>query len=307
MEQQVVDFLEHLSRQQGRAANTIAAYRNDLEQFIEFAQGVASPPLGDWRELTPGVLQGYLRFLNTHAKRYTPATVARKLAAVKRFCDFLHQTEQIETNFAKTVRLPKVTKSLPHAMRAEEISRLLAEPARHHTPQARRDSALLETLYATGMRVSELVELNLKDLNLEAKQIRCGVNGKHSRTVSLSDQAVEALDLYLREGRLDLVVDRGEPALFLNHRGQRLTRQGLWLIIKRYVEQIGIETPVTPHTLRHSFAAHLLNSGAALREVKERLGYAHLSSTQIYQQVANGVATELVIDGRPVVYTNGKH
>jgi integrase/recombinase XerD len=307
MEQQVVDFLEHLSRQQGRAANTIAAYRNDLEQFVEFAQGVASPPMGEWRELTPECLQAYLRFLNTHTKAYTPATVARKLAAVKRFCEFLHQTEQIETNFAKSVRLPKVTKNLPHTMRAEEISRLLAEPARHHTPQARRDWALLETLYATGMRVSELVELNLKDLDLEAKQIRCGANGKHSRTVSLSDQAVTALDLYLREGRLDLVVDRSEPALFLNHRGQRLTRQGLWLIIKRYVEQVGIETPVTPHTLRHSFAAHLLNSGAALREVKERLGYAHLSSTQIYQQVANGVAAELVIDGQPVVYTNGKH
>lgn len=307
MEQQVVDFLEHLSRQQGRAANTIAAYRNDLEQFVEFAQGVASPPIGDWCELTLELLHEYLRFLNTHAKAYTPATVARKLAAVKRFCEFLHQTDQIETNFAKTVRLPKVTKSLPHAMRAEEISRLLAEPARHHTPQARRDWALLETLYATGMRVSELVDLNLKDLNLAGKQIRCGVNGKHARTVSLSDQAVEALDLYLREGRLDLVVDRSESALFLNHRGQRLTRQGLWLIIKRYVEQIGIETPVTPHTLRHSFAAHLLNSGAALREIKERLGYAHLSSTQVYQQVANGVATELVIDGRSVVYTNGKH
>jgi integrase/recombinase XerD len=307
MEQQISIFLDQLARAQGRAQNTIAAYRNDLEQFAEFLQTEVTPPIREWTALTPELLEEYLRFLDQHPKQYTPATVARKLAALKRFCEYLHQTDQIESNFARAVRLPKVAKGLPHAMRTEEISRLLAEPARHHSPHALRDRALLETLYATGMRVSELVDLDLADLDLAARQIRCGVNEKHKRTVHLPEPAAAALTTYLEEGRLDLVVDRHEAALFLNHRGQRLTRQGLWLIIKRYVEQVGIETPVTPHTLRHSFAAHLLNSGAALREVKERLGYAHLSSTQVYQQVANGVSAELVIDGRPVVHLNGKH
>lgn len=307
MKQQVVEFLHALTNDHGRSANTIAAYRNDLTQFAAFVQHQATQPLESWGDLGPPAIEEYLEHLNRHEKDYTSATVARKLAAIKRFCEFLHTSGQIEANFAKTMRLPKVTKNPPRALCMAEISKLLAEPAKACSPSALRDKALLETLYATGMRVSELVELDVKDVDLATGTIRCDADGKHSRVLQINGNATHALDSYLRDGRDQLVTNRNESALFLNHRGQRLTRQGLWLIIKRYVRQIGIETPVTPHTLRHSFAAHLLDAGAALREIKERLGYAHLSSTQVYQQMANGTASGLVIDGQPVVSVNGNH
>jgi integrase/recombinase XerD len=307
MEQQVYDFLLHLTEEYGRSANTIAAYRNDLTQFVEFLAQQADPPLENWSRLGVATLEQHLDFLNAQDNDYSSATVARKLAAVKRFCEYLHEQKYIEQNVAKELRLPKVTKNPPLAMRIDEIGKLLAEPLKYRAPQAKRDKALLETLYATGMRVSELVDLDVTDVDLMTGCIHCDADGKHPRIVKIDGEAAAALASYLQEGREPLVVNRNEPALFLNHRGQRLTRQGLWLIIKRYVQQVGIESPVTPHTLRHSFAAHLINAGAALREVKERLGYAHLSSTQVYQQIANGVTNELVIDGRPAVSVNGKH
>lgn len=307
MEQQVVDLLEYLKTEQGRSPNTLAAYRNDLMQFVEFLQVHQSPPVESWPAVDVHLIEQYLGFLKAQPKPYSSATIARKLAAVKRFCEYLYANGWLEQNISKTVRLPKVAKNLPHTMPADEVNKLLAAPAAQHTTQPLRDKALLETLYATGMRVSELVGLDVADVDLTAEQIRCNVGGRHSRLVHVGGSAAAALALYLQEGRDQLVMNRNEPALFLNHRGQRLTRQGLWLIIKRYVKQAGIKSPVTPHTLRHSFAAHLVNAGAALRDIKERLGYAHLSSTQIYQQVANGVASELVIDGRPVTTVNGKH
>ncbi|HMN28689.1 MAG TPA: tyrosine-type recombinase/integrase [Caldilineaceae bacterium] len=306
MEQQVFDFLDYLIKEHGRSANTIAAYRNDLTQFVEFLAEHSQLAVNTWSCLGAQTLEEYLSFLRSHPNEYSSATVARKLAAVKRFCEFLHEQEFIESNFAKAIRLPKVTKTPPLAVRTDEINRLLAEPLKHRAPQALRDKALLETLYATGMRVSELVDLDVSDVDLATGSIHCDADGKHQRVVALAGQAATSLATYLGQGREQLVVSRNEPALFLNHRGQRLTRQGLWLIIKRYVQQIGIQSPVTPHTLRHSFAAHLISAGAALREVKERLGYAHLSSTQVYQQIANGVTNELVIDGRPTVSVNGK-
>ncbi len=307
MEQQVVDLLEYLKAEQGRSPNTIAAYRNDLMQFVEFLQIHHKPPVESWSAVDGVLLERYLGFLKTQTKPYSSATIARKLAAVKRFCEFLYTSGWLEQNVSKTVRLPKVAKNLPHTMHTDDLHKLLAAPEAQHSPQSLRDKALLETLYATGMRVSELVDLNVADVDLAAEQIRCNVGGRHCRLVHIGDGAAAALALYLQEGREQLVMNRSESALFLNHRGQRLTRQGLWLIIKRYVKQAGIKTPVTPHTLRHSFAAHLVNAGAALRDIKERLGYAHLSSTQIYQQVTNGATSELVIDGHPMATVNGKH
>lgn len=305
MEQQVSEFLEHLAKNQGRSANTIAAYRNDLTQFVEYLQQVANPPIGAWTELRLDVLHAFFAFLKNHKREYTSATMARRTAAVKRFCHYLYTTGQVEYNYGEELHLPKVTKNPPPALNAEDVMKLLGAPAGQNSPKALRDRALLETLYASGMRVTELVDLDLDNVKLAAKVAYCGEGGKRGRAVKLSEQAVSALHAYLQEGRCHLVIDRNEAALFLNHRGRRLTRQGLWLIIKRYVKQAGIKTPVTPHTLRHSFAAHLLNAGVALHDIKERLGYAQLSSTQVFQQVANGLATELVIDGKPVVNPNG--
>ncbi len=193
---------------------------------------------------------------------------------------------------------PKVKKQLPRPIKPEEIERLLAAPVATKSSKSARDKALMEVLYATGMRVTELVSLNLQDVDVDQRMVICGAGSKRSREVPIYPAAGAALAYYLEHGRPKLINDEADEALFLNHRGQRLTRQGLWLIIKRYVKQVDIKGVVTPHTLRHSFAAHMLNAGAGLREVQERLGHANLSTTQVYRQVSGGVAAELTIDGQ---------
>jgi integrase/recombinase XerD len=303
MQHQISEFLEELRTKQGRSPNTIVAYRNDLLQFAHYVHGQIQPGLQSWSELTADYLQRYVSFLKTTDAHYSATTIARKVAAVKSFCAHLHRTGQLRGAYASTIQAPKTPKNAPVALSAEEVNRLLAAPDAHqdnHTPARLRDKALLETLYATGLRVTELVALNLKDVDLAGRCIDCGLDSKHKRTLQLRARVLQALSDYVRAGRAALLVDRSEPALFLNHRGQRLTRQGLWLIIKRYVEQTDIALTVTPHTLRNSFAAHLFHAGAAPREVKERLGYASLTSAQAHEHAANGTASELVIDGAPL-------
>jgi integrase/recombinase XerD len=168
-----------------------------------------------------------------------------------------------------------------------EIDELLEQPARRSSPEARRDSAMLETLYATGMRVTELVSLDMNDVHLNpaSAYVRCIGKGSKERTLPLHEQPVRALQAYLEDGRPNMVRHRQESALFVNRRGDRLTRQGFWLILKGYTKQAGITTPVTPHTLRHSFATHMLRSGQPLRNVQELLGHANMSTTQVYTKL----------------------
>ncbi len=291
MQGQIERFLEYLRYEKACTENTIAAYRNDLTQLLHFTQADEGTP--SWRNVDAAHAQRYISFL--HERSYASSTIARKVAAAKSFFQFLCSSGLIEDNPAQGLESPKVQKTPPRAIRLDEIDRLLAAPLQGTSAKSLRDKALLEMLYATGMRVSELVSLNVADMDLDSCCVRCGTGGKRVRTVPLYDKAVVALRRYVDEGRVHLPSQTDEPALFLNHRGQRLTRQGLWLIIKRYVEIVGIDGSVTPHTLRHSFATHLLNSGAKLREVQQRLGHANLSTTQIYRQLSEETAEELVI------------
>jgi integrase/recombinase XerD len=181
---------------------------------------------------------------------------------------------------------PRVRKRLPRSLSRDEVERLLAAPAQRGGPKSLRDTAILETLYASGMRVSELVALDVPDVNQEEGTVRCVGKGAKERIIPLYERAVDALAAYVKEGRGAYDRVEGEHALFLNPRGTRITRQGLWLIIKEYVEQTGIEGDVTPHTLRHSFATHLLDGGAGLREVQHLLGHSNVSTTQIYTHVS---------------------
>jgi integrase/recombinase XerD len=180
-----------------------------------------------------------------------------------------------------------VKKRLPKAISRDEIERLLAAPATGVAVKSQRDHALLELLYASGMRVTELVSLDVSDVSLVSGSVR--VRGKKlvgkERIIPIGDRALDALRNYLNRGRMQLVRDPEERALFLNHRGQRLTRQGLWLIIKHYVDEVGISAEVTPHTLRHSFAAHKLSQGKSLQDIQKLLGHANISTTQVYQHI----------------------
>ncbi|MFN2201727.1 MAG: tyrosine recombinase [Caldilineaceae bacterium] len=300
MRRQVAQFLHYMVNEKNCSTNTTAAYQNDLSQFLDYLESYSTPvtpKITGWSDVNDHVVQNYLLYLKE--RDYASSTVARKVASVKSFLHFLVSRGYLSSDPSDSLDSPKVKKSLPRSIQPDEINRLMSAPPEDKTPKSLRDKALLEMLYATGMRVTELVSLDVGNVDLDAGSVLCGEGSKRERTVPIYDNAVTAVGDYVHDGRPHLVVDSSESALFLNHRGQRLTRQGLWLIIKHYVDEAGIETPVTPHTLRHSFATHLLNSGAELREVQERLGHASSSTTQVYRQVSKG-NSGLVIDGQEV-------
>jgi integrase/recombinase XerD len=299
MQCEIHAFLDYLLVDKRCSTNTIAAYRNDLHQFLLCVERVETPtPIVSWLDVHEDGVQQYLRFL--HEQEYASSTVARKVAAVKSFLGRLHKEGLLNQDLVAEIRSPKVKKSLPRPIPPEAVERLLAEPGKSHTPKALRDKALLEMLYATGMRVSELVSLNIDDIDMATGKVICGGDSSRRRIVLVQPPIRLALEAYLRLGRQSLAKDSPDSALFLNHRGKRLTRQGLWLIIREYVEAVGIAEPVTPHTLRHSFAAHLLNAGVNLHEVQQRLGHASASTTQIYRKVSDESTHTLIIDGVPV-------
>ena len=284
MQDQVNAFLEYLEVEQGYSPNTIAAYRNDLGQFLAYLEGLdpAARPRG-WGNVTRDHVVGYI--LSLREREYSANTIARKIASVKSFFGHLRAQGEVNVNPTDHLETPKAEKHLPETMSPEEVERLLNAP-KLETAAGKRDKAMLELLYAAGLRVSELVALNVEDVDFEEGVVRCFGKGQKERVLPVYQRAMDYLNLYLEEGRPVLLRENDDqPALFLNRRGRRLTRQGLWLIIKRYVEEANIETHVTPHTLRHSFATHMLRGGAGLREVQEMLGHAHISTTQIYTHV----------------------
>ncbi|MGH2521919.1 MAG: tyrosine recombinase [Anaerolineales bacterium] len=292
MEQYLSKFLDALNAEKGYSENTIAAYRNDLGQFAEFLRAHTAGP-AEPGSMTSEMVQAYVEDLQHGPRAYAPSTVARKVAAVKSFCHFLVEQNLIPTDPAAKLNSPKVKKHIPKILTHAEMERLLAAPREAHNggPKALRDQALLALLYATGMRVTEVVNLRLEDVDWENGMVICQGKGDRRRRIPLSS-ALEPLGEYLQRARPSLVKEASPPMLFLNHRGQKLTRQGVWLILKEAAEAAGIAGEVTPHTLRHSFAKHLLGSGEDLRRVQELLGHANLSTTQVYRQVTVQIQAE---------------
>lgn len=285
MDANIQEFLNHLAAEKGSSDNTIAAYRNDLTQFYDFVSHDGRLHDGAWEELRRDDLVNYILWLKE--REYASATVARKVAATKSFCGFLVRSGAVEDNPAEELDSPKVKKQLPTTLTPDEVEKLLALPVHGgNATKALRDTALLEMLYATGMRVSEVAGLTLDDLDLGAGTVRCVGKGSKERVMPLYAEACRAVSEYLEKGR-PVLAGHGTDVrtLFLNPRGEKLTRQGLWLIIKAYARQLGLEDRVTPHTLRHSFATHMLNGGAGLREVQKLLGHANISTTQVYTHV----------------------
>ncbi len=283
MDDYLNQFLVHMAGERGLSANTTAAYRTDLEQFRAF---LASREQSSWERVTREDMLAFLLFLRE--RRYANSTVARRTAAVKSFFGYLHQEGLIADDPTEQIDSPKVDRFLPRPLSTNQVDELLELPLRSRSAEGARDKAMLELLYATGMRVSELVALDLPHLDMDAATVRCVGKAGRERALPVSPTALTALEEYLDIGRTQLM--RNAPptdALFLNHRGKRLTRQGFWLILKGYAEVLGL-SDLTPHTLRHSFAAHMLENGADLRDVQERLGHASLSTTQIYTQLAEG-------------------
>jgi integrase/recombinase XerD len=282
----VTEFLEFLSVEKGASGNTIAAYRNDLGQLEDFIAGKKNGHLIQWPLINQNQVMEYI--LHLKSQSYAEATVARKVAAVKSFFSFLQAEGRLKANPTEQLASPKVGKMLPKPLSVQEIDELLEQPARRSTPEAKRDRAMLELMYATGLRVTELVSTDVSDVQLEGDKpyVRLLGKGNRERQIPLLDQPVQELSEYIRFARPRLVGERDETALFVNRRGERLTRQGFWLILKGYASAAGIRGRVTPHTLRHSFATHMLRGGMDIHKVQELLGHANISTTQVYTQVS---------------------
>ena len=298
MDVHIGHFLTFMSVEKGASGNTVAAYKNDLQQFDSFITSInGNGKARDWDKTERDLIVDYL--LTLRKKNYAEATVARKVAALKSFFQYLQAEGTIRGNPAESLESPRVGRSLPKPLSVTQVDELLEQPLKRNTPEARRDRAMLELLYAAGLRVSELVSLNVEDLNMSGPYVRCMGKGSKERTIPIHEQAAGAVVAYLDDGRAALVKARKESALFVNRRGERLTRQGFWLILKQYAKEANIASPVTPHTLRHSFATHMLRGGAPLRNVQELLGHANISTTQVYTQVANEHVRQVYENAHP--------
>jgi len=280
-------FLAYLRAEKGLSENTYLAYQNDLSQMAAFFEAEAKERsvIPTWENVDRHALMRFL--LNLQEKRYAATTRARKLAAARSFFKFLHGDGIIPEDPTQNLESLSVGRSLPKPISISQVRALLDQPLKHDTLEAKRDEAMLQLLYATGMRVSELMSLNVDDVNTVDGDVRVFGKGHKERIIPIHEKAARAVENYVHDARSRLVRRKDEDALFLNRRGERLTRQGFWQILKQYAKAAGITVPVTPHTLRHSFATHMLSGGADLRAVQELLGHANISTTQIYTHLTN--------------------
>ena len=286
VKQAVDSFLDYMAVERGVSPNTLAAYRNDLYQLVEYLRSDrGDSKVGGWRDVDGQVLSTYV--LRLHDLGYSDATRARKVASAKSLFGFLLEEGLIERDPTEDLSSPRLGRSLPDTLGVEDVERLLASSSAGDSPESNRDRAMLELLYASGMRVSELVSLDLEDVDLDRGSVRCFGKGSKERVVPIHRKAVEVLRSYLDEGRPALATKRSGQTVFLNHRGDGLSRQGFWLVLKKYAKRSGIKGKITPHTLRHSFATHLLQGGAPLRHVQELLGHASITTTQVYTHLTS--------------------
>jgi integrase/recombinase XerD len=291
MDRTISSFLQHLIVEKGFSRNTSDAYRNDLGQFWNFLQDNGNGSSNGnyaWAAVDINVLNKYIEDLRVR-KGYRDTTTARKVASIKSFFGFLSENSIITEDPTESLGSPRVGRTLPKFLPEEDVTKLLDTAYRSGSNEGQRDAVIMELLYATGLRVGELVSLNMQDVDLSEAYIRCMGKGAKERIVHLYPKALEELRRYLKTARVALLGHRRtEPSLFVNHRGERLTRQWVWTILKTYGQKAGITQNITPHTLRHSFATHLLQNGASLRHVQELLGHSSISTTQVYTHLTNG-------------------
>ena len=281
LKQSLKSFIHYLSVERGLSSNTLESYERDLTSYLEYLhqRKVASLQQSDKMHITDFLLR-----LKREGK--APATLSRSAAAIRSFYRFLLLEKMVDHDPTAHMSVPKPHKKLPKSLDISEVERLLEAPDPSR-PTGARDEAILETLYATGMRVSELVSLDIDHVQLGMGFVRCFGKGSKERIIPLGKMAIDSLDFYIHQARNRLLKgNASEGALFVNHLGTRITRQGFWKLMKKYAKQAGIQKEISPHMLRHSFATHLLENGADLRAVQEMLGHADIATTQIYTHVA---------------------
>ena len=287
MREEINSFLNYLAVEKGFSENTLAAYQNDLHQMASFAEEEATKQgsMPSWANFGRQGILSYL--LNLKERNYASTTIARKVAAARSFFGFMLAEGIIKADPTENMSSPTVGKSLPKPISISQVRQLLDQPAKLSTPEAKRDQAMLQLLYASGMRISELVSLNLGDVDTEGGYVRCFGKGHKERVIPIHEQAALAVKEYAENTRPQLLHNKSETALFLNPRGDRLTRQGFWQKLKEYAKSANLDIHISPHTLRHSFATHMLSGGADLRAVQELLGHANISTTQVYTHLTS--------------------
>ncbi|CCZ00116.1 tyrosine recombinase XerC 2 [Clostridium sp. CAG:793] len=276
MDKQIKLFLEFLQNDKKLSDNTLQSYRRDILQFEKFLDANDI----NFSKATEENIEDYLKELQKEGKK--TSTASRSLATIRSFYQYLLRTKKVKEDPTVSIQSPKIEKRVPSVLTSEEVELLLDQP-KDVDLKGTRDKAMLEFAYATGMKVTEIIDLNIDDVNFDENTVLCS-NGKKARIIPLGTLAEKALKEYVEDARPIMVKDETNKALFVNVNGDRLTRQGFWKIVKYYKEQAHIEKDITPHVLRHSFATHLLQNGADLKSIQAMLGHSDISSTQIYAQ-----------------------
>lgn len=276
----VEEYTSFMTNVGHKSSNTVESYKRDVTQYITY---LYNSGLSDISSATKTTVLSYL--LSLQKKGKASSTVSRTLASLRSFYMFMVQNGNVSVNPTLNLEAPHVEKKMPQILSGREVEILLEQPNVTDN-KGMRDKAMLELLYATGIRVSELINLEISDVNIPMSFIRCR-GGKKERIIPIGNKAKDALVKYIENARLEMIKEKNETALFVNCSGMRLSRQGFWKLIKHYQQEAGIKTDITPHTLRHSFAAHLLENGADLQSIQEMMGHADISSTQVYSRVVN--------------------
>lgn len=292
MEKEINGFILYLHNVKKTSNNTELSYKRDLSKLQQYldAQGVHEPGA-----ITATNLNSYILYLEK--QRFAAATVSRNIASIKAFYHYLFKEGLVTEDISEALKAPKIEKKIPEILSIDEVNRLLEQPG-SDSPKEMRDKAMLELLYATGIRVTELISLKISEVNLQMGFIVCKDTNRE-RIIPFGSQAREALLRYLDKAREAMLADKNSEILFVNCSGQPMSRQGFWKLIKYYAHKAGITADITPHTLRHSFAAHLVENGADLRSVQEMLGHSDISTTQIYVNMSHNRIREVYTKAHP--------
>lgn len=292
MKQEIEEFVRYLKEIRNATENTTDSYERDLKKLEHY---LSEQGIGNVTQVNATNLNSYILYLEKEGKK--PSTISRSIASMKAFFQYLQKQGTIKEELTEELKSPKIEKKVPSILSTEEVERLL-EQTRGNTPKELRDCAMLVLLYATGIRVSELIGLKLTDVNLKMEYIKCQDSHKE-RIIPFGNVAKDAVSRYLAEGRTELIREAESPWLFTNCSGQPMSRQGFWKLIKSYGKKAGIQHEITPHTLRHSFAAHLVNNGADLKAVQEMMGHSDIATTQIYTRFNQSHIREVYAKAHP--------
>ncbi len=292
MEREIEEYIAYIRNQGRKSENTLLSYRRDLKKLVLFLNDKG---LDEWGQVTETDLTAYI--MQSQREGCAQTTISRYIVSIKGFFEYLYKNEIISDEAAAKLKAPRIEKKIPGVISVEHVVRLITAPD-GDTPKLLRDRAMLELLYATGIKVSELVSIRMEDVNLQMGYINCETMA-HDRIIPFGNEAKQALMRYLKDGRDKLVKDNYSEYLFTNVNGGQMSRQGFWKLIKAYAKKAGIEEDITPYTLRHSFAAHMISNGADIYAVSEMLGHTDVSATQVYAVFSNSRLRDVYTKAHP--------